>query len=483
MKSNFFEKIYRFLISRQFAVWSLVVLAFFLILGGTLPNPFTLSESEYAELENSRPILFWLSSNLETTRLMGSPFFLILPGSILLSIALCTIRRLKRETPRSLRSSAPTGARVGDFDDAIRISTDRSPSSAMESIKTLLRGLRWRLEEAGGEGESSLLEARCFARKGEQGFWGSVVFHLSMLILLMGIIVSMLGRFDAEMVLAEGQTLSFVEDQLLRVNRKGSFSPRLPGTLISLDKFESTFVDDKYPVDYAAHLKLMNGPLSIRQDAVRVNKPLRHDRWEIFLHRYGFAPRFEIRDAHDRLVFDSFVNLVISQPGQVDDFVVPFNGLRIEAAIYPDHEKRGETSISRSQMPRNPVMLIRAIAHDETMGEHEVKLGESADFGGYRIAFADLRYWAWFGIVYDPGYGFIVIGFFLCVAGLTHRFAYSEKWIYVNVERQNKPENEHAVVYLSGRSKYFPALFERELGDIRELLSLELGDTGINGGE
>ena len=463
MKSELIGKTYRFLISRQFAVWSLVLLAVLLVVGGTLPDLSQLSAAELTELQQSRPFLHRISSNLQTRQLTRSPLFLVLPGAIWLSTALCMVRRLRRDNPRSARLLR---SREADFEGAACVSIDRPIASAAERVLDLLQGRRWQTEEVSENGA-----VRYFAQKGSQGFWGSVVFHLSMLIFLVGIIVSILGRFDAEMILTEGQTLAFAEDQMLRVNAKGSLTPELPGTLVSLERFESKFAQGKYPVDYAAHLKLVDGPLSIRDETVRVNGPVKHGRWQIFLHRYGFAPRFEIRDGAGGLLFDSFVNLIVLRPEQTDHFDVPSLGLRVDMRFFPDYAERNGSAVSRSPTPENPVMRMRALADGESIGEADVSLGETAEFGAYRITFADLRYWAWFGVAYDPGYALIIIAFTSCVAGLAVRFGLSEKWLHVKVEERD----DASVVSLTGCSRYFPALFENEIDGLCEQLLPEPG--------
>jgi cytochrome c biogenesis protein len=296
-----------------------------------------------------------------------------------------------------------------------------------------------------------------------------------MLVFLLGIIVSALARFDAEMVLAEGQTLALAEDRMLRINGKGRLSPALPGTLLTLSKFESRFEQDKYPVDFAAHLKLADGSEAAQEKTVRVNQPLRYGKWQIFLHRYGFAPRFELLDKDSRLLFDAFVNLIISRPEQEDYIDIPSQRLRIETRFFPDYRKDGEKAVSLSGIPKNPVMLIRALEDGESIGERYVPLGETAQFGEYRLTFAELRYWAWFGVVHDPGYGFIIVGFVLCVAGLVVRFVVSERWLRVMVEEKNGA----ASVTLSGRSRYFPAFFEKELESIRRQLQTRVDSATI----
>ena len=471
MKSSPVGKIYRFLISRQFAVWSLMLLAAILIVSGALPNLSTLTEKEFAELERSRPILHWVSSNMQMRELMRSPFFLIIPGAIWLSTALCMIRRLRRSEP-SFRTPQRVGAT--DFPEVSGVSVDRSLASVAEQVASVLRKRRWQTREISENGT-----IRHFAQKGARGFWGSIVFHSSMLVLLLGIVASILGRFDAEMILTEGQTIPFNEDQMVRINGKGRYAPELPGTMVSLERFESRFAQGKYPVDYAAHLSLTDGPLSIRKDAVRVNQPLHHGRWQIFLHRYGYAPRFEIRDRSGTLLFDGFVNLVFTRTSQKDHFDVPSLPLRLEAEVVPEDGHKGGLLISQSPTPENPTLRIRAIANGESIGEQEIPVGEAAEFGAYNIAFAELRHWAWFGVVYDPGYWLIVVAFTLCVAGLAHRFIFAEKWLNVKVEAQGGG----AVVSLAGHSRYFPALFEKEVEEIRRQMLPETSDAGTNGGD
>ena len=461
----------RFLISRQFAVWSLLVLAAALIIGGTLPDFALLSEKEITQLQQSRPALYWISSRFQTAQLTQSPLFLILPGAILLSIAMCTVNRLRRRTQPLFGKAEASGSNVEETSTA---SIGESLEPVAERVQEVLRRRRWDFQETGKNGA-----IRYLARKGTRGFWGSVVFHMSMLVFLLGTIISFLGRFDAEMVLAEGQSLSLVEDQLLRVNRKGSLSPALSGKLVTLKKFEATFKEDKYPVDYAAHLGVSDNFGADIEKTVRVNQPVRLDKWQIFLHRYGFAPRFELRDAQGRLFFDYFVNLIIPRPEQTDYFDIPSHGLRVETRFFPDYHESEQGASTRSGIPKNPMMRVRVLRDEEPLGEKDVRLGETAGLGDIQLTFAELRYWAWFGIVYDPGYALIVLGFILCIAGLAIRFTISEKWLQVNVERQD----DKSLVSLTGRSRYFPALFEKEIGSIRRELEPEPEKAGVNNRE
>jgi hypothetical protein len=160
------------------------------------------------------------------------------------------------------------------------------------------------------------------------------------------------------------------------------------------------------------------------------------------------------------------VNLVVTQYGQTDHFDLFDQGLRIETQLFPDYTGNGEIAVSASPLPKNPVMRVRMLADETAMGEADLTPGQTAAFGKYRLTFAELRYWAWFGVVYDPGYGLMVVGFIACVAGLAIRFADSEKWVHVKVEQ----EADSVRVALAGRSRYYPALFEKEIEGIASKL-------------
>jgi len=469
MNTDILKKTYRLLISRQFAVWSLVLLALLLIVAGTLPDLSLLSEKEFSYLRGSRPVLFWISSHLQVSNLTRSPLFLVLPGAIWLSTALCMISRLRREVLRQKKTSTVDA----DIHDMATILITQPIKSIQEKLKEVFSARHWRLEEASQNGA-----IRYIGRKGIHGVWGSVVFHLSLLVLLLGIIASSLGRFDAEMVMAEGQTAALAEESMLRVNRKSILSPPLPKTPMRLKKFTADFAQDKYPVDYTADISL-GTPLNAREEKVRVNHPLKEGRYQIFLHRYGFAPRFEVRDERGTVLFDAFVNLIVSRPEQRDYFDLPHQGVRIETELFPDYRMNGESAVSVSPSPKNPVIRVRMLDDGVVIGEEDLPEGQTVTFGKYKLTFAELRYWAWFGIVYDPGYWFMVIGFILCIAGLALRFMDLEKSLQIKLEQQT----DSVLVSLAGRSRYFPALFEHEIDGIAQKLQPHMVGTKTKRGD
>jgi cytochrome c biogenesis protein ResB len=375
----------RFLVSRQFAIWSLIILAVLLIVAGTLPDLSLLSEKELAQAQQSKPFLAWISSHFQVQQLTRSPFFLILPAAIWLSILLCSVRRVRSR-------------------------------------------LQWRQNEPG----VGLLE-----QKGAHRFLGSVTFHFSMLVFLLGIIVSGLYRFDGEMILTEGQTIQFASDQFLRVNRNGIFSPRFSGTLLTLKRFESKFQQEKYPVDFAAYLNFPEKDAPDRDGVVKVNKPLKIDKWQLFLHRYGYAPRFQISDGSGRVLFDSYVNLVLSEPGQTDYFEVYPRDLKVECSFVSMPDR---TTGSRQRSASDIALVqVRVSKSGIALAEHEIPLGQKDHFGEYDVTFSDLRNWVWFGIAYDPGYPFMIVGFLLCIAGLAFRFFSPTEWAQVHSYEKGAP--------------------------------------------
>lgn len=440
----FLKSVNKFLISRRFAIFALVLSTAILVAGGIFPDVSLIPDNEVSRLEKSRPIIYWLSSHLHAQQLIQSPIFLLLPLLIAISVTLCTASRVRQRKKRKREQVRE------DVNAKISLVFQQPLAAVLGRFRDVVLRKGWMVTQADHNGV-----VICTCKKGENGFWGSIIFHSSLLLFMVAVIVSSLTRLDGEIVLTEGQRLPLNETGMLRINRQGRFSPSLPTEQIMLDKFEATFKQNKYPVDYSAHVSVLSDETT-RREVVRVNRPLKLGRWRLFLHRYGYAPRFVLRDEAGKTVFDYFVNLVISSSENKDFFEIPSCNLRVETQYLPPSDDVAGSSDSIR------AMRVRVVSNDEVLGEKDIALGGTARFGEYALTFADLRYWALFGIFSDSGYGLVVGAFALCILGLALRFALAEKWLHVKLQQTNGSVD----VAIGGRSRYFPALFEEELKEV-----------------
>lgn len=389
----------------------------------------------------------------DASLITASPFFLILPAFIFLSVLLCTLNRLKGRRGKkphrnaftikrniTLGSHGSGKALAGYF---IRNGWVRPPVMEREG-----KG-----HEAGGEaGEGAMV-----FMKGGEGFWGSVVFHAGLLVMFIATGVTAATLFNAEILLNEGVPTPLGREGLLRVFREPALPVKLPAGSITLEGFEATFENERFPVDYTAHLKIEDDD-GVQRSECRVNSPLNLKGIQYTINRYGFSPGFRVEDESGKLLFDGFVTLIITDRKE-DFFRVPDTDLIIEVVFFPDFYLKNGQPASRSNQPENPAFGIKVkniIEKDAGRGKI-VKMGESARIRDIVITPTELKYWAHFGISRDAGFPLLFLSFVLMSLGLTVRFIRYEKWLVVT------DENGTGAIELSAYSRYFPALFEAEV--------------------
>lgn len=144
----------------------------------------------------------------------------------------------------------------------------------------------------------------------------------------------------------------------------------------------------------------------------------------------------------------------IQLPGDDNHFMFRF---------FPDFVREGNKIGTRSVFLKNPVFWV-------TMGNVNklLPLGGSADLGNYTIEFKEYRYWSYYKVSNDPGAAWVYLGFFTALAGLILRFWDNEKVFWF----QQQPQDNGLVrVSIGGYSKYFPAIFEDQVAELKNLLA------------
>jgi len=255
-----FDKVIRILLSRRFAVYLLILMVVFLILGTSLPDINTMTPEETDAFRTGRPLLFQVSNALQMQSLISSPYFLVLPLLIFLSTTLCTVKRLiqrrKKEGGFYRETSGPT-------------------TMDLVEISSLLSSEKWSVVRK----NDSLV-----ADKGGFGFWGSILFHLGLLTVFVAVVVSSLTQFSAELLLTEGFPVRLGKDAFVKIYKSRGLSA-IPSSLIELKRFVPFYEKDRFAKDFSAELLIDD----IQKD-VHVNRPIKIGGFQLSLHRFGFSP-------------------------------------------------------------------------------------------------------------------------------------------------------------------------------------------------
>ena len=425
-----YDKTLNFLGSRRFAIFLLLLTVVIIIIPNLLPKVGFMAPEDVEILRREKPLLHTIATYFQVGSVVRSPLFLILPVFIFSSITICTIKRIKRETAKKITLSVKP-----------KPTHEIDCSSDATAIAKILRKLGWRVEPP-GESEADTIRGV----RGERGFWGSVLFHAGMNVVLLGITLSLMTRYNGIMLLTDGYGMK-AGDAFLN-----EMPVDFPVSEAMLKGFKATYVDN-FPVDYRMNM-ILEADNRVIEREVGVNRPLKWSGYQFVPVRYGYSPRFLIKEGNEKIL-DAYVNLIVMGEQQSDHFEVPAAGIIVTAELFPDYYKEGLRPKSRSRELKNPVLYLQVTKDNETVGKGFVPLDKEISFAGYSILCSDIKMWVMFNVSRDSGVPVITVGFILILAGLIIRFIWGEKVVVVRLSDQKAK--------IGGWSRYFPALFEEEL--------------------
>lgn len=439
----------RILLSRKVAAYILFLLVLVLTLSTILPSELTISPEEYEDLRVNKPLVFWLSEHLRTTAIIKNPLFIGLSIFLFLSTFICTAQRVWQRL-RLKKEEFP-------IDKAFSFLIEKVSPYNMEDLKIRTAGIfekkKWLYEF-----KDTPLGLQVRAKKGmDRGLFGSVIFHLGIVIIFLAAPVSALTVFRGTIVVTEGIPIK-LKDAFINVQDK-----EIPSVLGGASLFIKELKGEFYKGIYKYHF---GGKLNI--DGVdydySVNKAFNHKGFQFTLNEFGYSPWVMIRDADGNVIFDYFLNIRDMAEGDYFDLS---DKKRIHVVFFPDFFREGDRIGNRSAEIKNPVIMIRFLDSGREHAKDLIKLGEEKQVGDNFVSFKEVRPWGGFIIVRDRGVGVLWVGFIIGVFGLLLRFLSNEKLFEFAFERL---DDNNTRIYIKGYSRYYPAFLEREVNMIAEEL-------------
>lgn len=202
------------------------------------------------------------------------------------------------------------------------------------------------------------------------------LFHLALILIIIGGAVTYLLRVQATVSLTEGQ--AFTGQQQLEEIKKGPWADiKFPAEYLGLDKFDANATE---PAAYVVRLTSKGEVLA--REKIAVNENLQWHGYTLYLVRSGYAPGLEVKEG-SRVLLAGYV--AIKEESGQGEIKLP-----------------GEQALSLAYDQKNQQLLVNGLPLNQ---------GETRTLPqGLTVAFIDLRYWASFLLVKDPGLYWIVAG-------------------------------------------------------------------------
>ena len=279
---------WRQLTSMRTALLLLFLLALASVPGGFVPQR-SLNPVEVRTFFTEHPRLAPLLDRLSLFDVFASPWFSAVYLLLFVSLAGCLVPRIRLHA-RALRTPPPkVPAALSRLPVSERWESSAPPEQVLADVRRTLRRARWRTV-ARADGVS--------AEKGHLRETGNLLFHVSLVLLLVGVALGGFFGFKATVLVKEGDGFANTVLSYDDVNPGRRFSPdRLVPFDVTLKDFRATYAEDGKALTFDADVDWSTGPgTTPRPYDLRVNHPLRIGGAKVYLIGHGYAPRVVVRD-------------------------------------------------------------------------------------------------------------------------------------------------------------------------------------------
>ncbi|NHI17943.1 cytochrome c biogenesis protein ResB [Microbacterium excoecariae] len=299
---------WRQLTSMRTALVLLLLLAVAAIPGSIFPQRMA-NPNGVTQWESDNPDLFPVLDALQLFDVYSSAWFSAIYLLLFVSLIGCILPRTKHHLG-ALRSRPPrTPARLARLaDHRVEEAEDADPARAIELAEKRLKRQGYRTERYDQGGSLSVSAERGYLRE-----TGNLVFHASLVGILVAVGVGGQFAYTGQSVITEGTTF---------VNSLLNYSSMNKGRLVAddalapyamtLDSFDVTYVPAGengagQAGDFSANVTVRDASGEESEDAVRVNHPLHVYGDAIYLLGNGYAPTIVVRDADGEIIYNESV--------------------------------------------------------------------------------------------------------------------------------------------------------------------------------
>lgn len=458
--------VWRQLTSMRTALILLFLLALAAVPGSVFPQrgASPLRVNEY--LGDHTTIGPWLD-RLDMFDVYAAPWFAAIYLLLLVSLAGCILPRCVHYA-RNLRSvPPPTPRNLARMPEHRSFATDVEVPDALSAATSSLRASRFRLRSRDAD------EPTVSAEKGYLHEFGNLVFHLSLLVLLIGVAWGAWFGYRGTVVVVEGDgfanTLTQYDDF---TPGRGFATSLLAPFSFTLDGFDAKFLTEGsnigQPDSYEALVTYRSKPgVRTAQTTIRVNDPLGVDGAKVFLLGHGYAPAFTVTDGDGDVVFSgavpalpqdtSFTSTTVvkvpdAQPDQLG-FNVTFTPTAPErvnpatgpASVFPEADNprvylgawAGDLGLD-SGAPQNVYQLDTSGL--EQLGRKDLAIGQTWELpdGRGTITFDGLAEFANFQVASDPGRFVALWAAVAAMVGITLSLLVRRRRVWVRVTQDDQ---------------------------------------------
>jgi cytochrome c biogenesis protein len=419
--SDVMDRIWRFFISMRTGLWLILALGLLSLVGTLLvqvPAGMAADAATHASWIASihskyggwTPVL----DKLGLFAVFSSIVFKSITVLLATSVLACSVNR----APRLWKLAFHPRTRMGEtfFTHAplrAEILVPAGPDTAMDDLREVLRSHRFRTVNDPDDQGLNL-----YADRFRWGPFGTVIAHLSFVVILVGFFLSATTGFkDTQFIAPVGTTVQVGHGTGLSIEAKS---------------FNDAYYPDGSPKDYVSDLVLYKNGAAVARQMVRVNHPLNMDGISFYQSFFGEAAAMKVTDGAGKTLFGAAVPMTFSSTDgkhSIGEFVLPGSPLTVyvigAASGQPDPNiKAGQMQLEVDQAGQNAPVATQVVDQ-----------GKPTTIAGLSYTFERTQQFTGLIVAHDPGVNFVWVGSALLVIGLFLVFFFPHRRLWVRVRR------------------------------------------------
>ena len=438
---------WRQLTSMRTALVLLLLLALASIPGSLIPqnaqNPIAVSDY----FEKHRALAIWFE-RFSLFDVYSSPWFSAIYILLFISLIGCVLPR-SLEHLQAIRALPPKTPK--NLERMEHFQSWPANENELEIAKSWLKSKRFRVLES---------EESISAEKGYLRETGNLLFHISLILILIGVLIGGLFGVRGSAILSEGERFvnsatSYDTISFGQITGENS----LPPFTIKVDKFVAKYNTlTSAPEDYTLYVTTVAEPgATPKQQVVKVNSPLTFGSTRVYLQANGYSPIVTVQDKIGNVTFQGPVPF-LPQDGNlrsIGSIKVPDGDpqLGFVSTFLPTYA-RGSDKSAISVFPEllDPKLLFsiwqgdlgldtgvpQSVYRIDTSEMKQIALdslkpGEFLKFSEGNITFEKVVPWVNLEIVSDPGKSYSLIGGIVAILGLLASLFTRRRRIWIRV--------------------------------------------------
>jgi cytochrome c biogenesis protein len=343
-----------------------------------------------------------------------SIWFKVMTVLLTTSILACSVNR----APRLWKIAFHPRTRMGEtfFTHAplrANVLVPTAPDKAMADVRELLRSRRFRTIADPDDNGLNL-----YADRFRWGPFGTVIAHLSFVVILLGFFLS--------------ATTGFKNTQFTAPVGSRVAVGNGTGLTLEAKSFNDAYYPDGSPKDYASELVLYKNGTEVERQTVRVNHPMRYDGVSFYQSFFGVAAAMKVKDAAGKTLFGDAVPLVwSSDDGQHSIGKFDIKGKGLSVYVIDVASGKVDPNIKAGQVQ----LEVHQDGKNDPIATEVVDQGKPTTIAGLSYTFERPRQFTGLTVAHDPGANFVWVGSTMLVLGLFLVFFFPHRRVWVRVRK------------------------------------------------